>query len=98
MEKRSRRRIRDLVTHLAFQGLVANEIGCARISMMARGLNAPSKGRIQMRKTNHLHIVTSSLQRTAGPYRWVFSVISNRGTYVRYYPKSDRDCDWPGGR
>jgi len=35
MEKRSRRRIRDLVTHMAFQGLVANEIGCARISMMA---------------------------------------------------------------
>ena len=30
--------------------------------------------------------------------RWVISVISNRGTYVRYYPKSDRDCDWPGGR
>ena len=73
MEKRSRRRIRDLVTHMAFQGLVANEIGCARISMMARGLNAPSKGRIQMRKTNHLHIVTSSLQRTAGPYRCAIS-------------------------
>ena len=98
MEKRSRRRIRDLVTHLAFQGLVANEIGCARISMMARGLNAPSKGRIQMRKTNHLHIVTSSLQRTAGPYIWVISVISGARADVRYYPKSDRDCDWPGGR
>ena len=35
MEKRSRRRIRDLVTHMAFQGLVANEIGCVRTSMMA---------------------------------------------------------------
>ena len=89
MEKRSRRRIRDLVTHMAFQGLVANEIGCARISMMARGLNAPSKGRIQMRKTNHLHIVTSSLQRTAGPYKWVISVISERGTDVRFTPNSD---------
>ena len=36
MEKRSHRRIRDLDILTAFQGLVANEIGCARISMMAR--------------------------------------------------------------
>ena len=36
MEKRSHRRIRDLVALAAFQGLVANEIGCARISMMAK--------------------------------------------------------------
>src|SRR5438445_12591861 len=35
MEKRSQRRIRDLDVLTAFQGLVANEIGCARISMMA---------------------------------------------------------------
>jgi hypothetical protein len=35
MEKRSHRHIRDLVAHTAFQGLDANEIGCARISMMA---------------------------------------------------------------
>jgi hypothetical protein len=28
------------------------------------------KGRIQMRKTNHLQIVTFGLQRAAGPYRW----------------------------
>jgi len=34
-----------------------------------QGLNAPSKGRIQMSKTNHLQIVTSGLHRTAGPYR-----------------------------
>jgi len=90
MEKRSRRRIRDLVTHMAFQGLVANEIGCARISMMARGLNAPSKGRIQMRKTNHLHIVTSSLQRTAGPYIWVKSIVFDTLRHVRFTPNSDR--------
>src|ERR1700746_1505052 len=55
MEKRSRRRIRDLVTHPASQGLSENEIGCARISMMARSANAPFTGRIQKRKTNHLH-------------------------------------------
>jgi hypothetical protein len=53
----------------AFQGLSQNEIGCARISMMARSTNAPFKGRIQKRKTNHLQIITFGLQRTAGPYK-----------------------------
>jgi hypothetical protein len=71
MEKRSRRRTRDLVTQAASQGLSQNEIGCARISMMARSTNAPCKGRIQMRKTNPLHLLTFGLQRTAGPYSWV---------------------------
>src|SRR5258705_13371733 len=71
MEKRSRRRTRDLVTQAASQGLSDNEIGYARISMMARSTNAPCKGRIQMRKTNHLHLFTFGLQRTAGPYSWV---------------------------
>jgi hypothetical protein len=55
MEKRSRRRIRDLVTQAASQGLSENEIGCARISMMAKSLNALFTGRIQKRKTNPLH-------------------------------------------
>ena len=73
MEKRSRRRTRDLVTQPASQGLSENEIGCARISMMARSSTAPSKGRIQMRKTNPLHFLTFGLQRTAGPYSWVKS-------------------------
>ena len=35
MEKRSDRHIRDLVADAAFKGLNANEIGCARISVMA---------------------------------------------------------------
>ena len=69
MEKRSRRHIRDLVALTASQGLSKNEIGCARISMMARSTNAPFKGRIQKRKTNHLQIFTFGLQRTAGPYK-----------------------------
>jgi hypothetical protein len=69
MEKRSRRRIRDLVALAAFQGLSQNEIGCARISMMARSTNPPFKGRIQKRKTNRLQIIKSNLQRTAGPYK-----------------------------
>jgi hypothetical protein len=68
MEKRSRRRIRDLVALAAFQGLSENEIGCARISMMARSTIAPFKGRIQKRQTT-LHLFKSSLQRTAGPYK-----------------------------
>ena len=55
MEKRSRRRIRDLVTQSASQGLSENEIGCARISMMAKSTNALFTGRIQKRKTNTLH-------------------------------------------
>ena len=66
MEKRSRRRIRDLVALPAFQGLSQNEIGCARISMMATITKAPFKGRIQKRKTNRLQIITFGLQRTAG--------------------------------
>ena len=69
MEKRSRRRIRDLVALAAFQGLSQNEIGCARISMMARSTNPPFKGRIQKRKTNRLQIIKFGLQRTAGPYK-----------------------------
>jgi hypothetical protein len=36
--------------------------------MMARNTNVPFKGRIQKRKTNHLQIITFSLQRAAGPY------------------------------
>jgi hypothetical protein len=36
MGERSRRRVRDLVTQLAFEGLSENEIERARISMMAR--------------------------------------------------------------
>ena len=78
MEKRSRRRIRDLVAPAAFQGLSQNEIGCARISMMARSTNAPFKGRIQKRKTNHLQIITFGLQRTAGPYKGANSGLMRR--------------------
>src|ERR1700760_2216894 len=36
MGERSRRRVRDLVTQLAFEGLSENETERARISMMAR--------------------------------------------------------------
>src|SRR6476620_9427370 len=77
MEKRSHRRIRDLDVLTAFQGLVANEIGCARISMMAREQETlPAMGRIQMRETNYLQIITSGLHRTAGPYRSAWLVVA----------------------
>ena len=55
MEKRSRRRTRDLVTQPASQGLSQNEIGCVRISMMAKRMKALLTGRIQKRNTNPLH-------------------------------------------
>jgi hypothetical protein len=87
MEKRSRRRTRDLVTQAASQGLSENEIGCARISMMARSTNAPWKGRIQMRKTNPLHLFTFGLQRTAGPYRRVISAVLTVVQPLPVYPR-----------
>lgn len=69
MEKRSDRHIRDLVAHTAFKGLDANEIGCARISVMAGEQLPPSKGRIQMSRTNYLQTFKFGLHPTAGPYR-----------------------------
>src|SRR4029077_317658 len=88
MEKRSRRRIRDLVARPASQGLSENEIGCARISMMARNTNVPFKGRIQKRKTYHLQIINVRLQRAAGPYRSAITgreQMQQRGYRTRRY-------------
>jgi hypothetical protein len=45
---------------------------------MARSTNAPFKGRIQKRKTNHLQIITFGLQRTAGPYKRAISGLMRR--------------------
>ena len=95
MEKRSRRRTRDLVTQAASQGLSENEIGCARISMMARSTNAPFKGRIQMRKTNPLHLFTFGLQRTAGPYSWVNNGPDGSEPPLPVYPE---ERTWPAIR
>src|ERR1700726_945865 len=94
MEKRSRRRTRDLVALAASQGLSENEIGCARISMMARSTNAPCKGRIQKRKTT-LHLLKSGLQRTAGPYKSAklgsrrFNHVVQRGRLLRTRRETD---------
>jgi hypothetical protein len=87
MEKRSRRRIRDLVTQSASQGLSENEIGCARISMMAKSTNALLTGRIQKRKTNPLH--HSHLTCNTRPVQTVQSMSA-------LPPKADRrgyECD-----
>jgi len=80
MEKRSRRRTRDLVTQPAIQGLSENEIGCARISMMARSKTAPFKGRIQKRKTKRLH--SSHLACNTRPVHTVGSFTTERGKAV----------------
>src|SRR5262249_5447769 len=96
MEKRSRRRIRDLVAQPASLGLSENEIGCARISMVARNTNVPFKGRIQKRKTYHLQIITFRLQRAAGPYRSARSrhnerlMAARRKNPLALQPGSDR--------
>jgi hypothetical protein len=37
--------------------------------MVAGSTEAPFKGRLQKRKTNHLQIIIFGLQRTAGPYK-----------------------------
>ena len=99
MEKRSRRRTRDLVTQAASQGLSENEIGRARISMMARNTNVPFKGRIQKRKTYHLQIITFRLQRAAGPYRSCHMKaqgISSPGTHeaILMWPRNDGELRW----
>jgi hypothetical protein len=94
MEKRSRRRVLELVTRLAFQGLSENEIGRARISMMARNANVPFKGRIQKRKTYHLQIITFGLQRAAGPYSRVNRDREGRSRlmmFVRFDPESGQN-------
>jgi hypothetical protein len=66
MEKRSHRRIRDLDVLTAFQGLVANEIGCARISMMASEQETLSQwAEYRCARPIYLQIVTSGLHRTA---------------------------------
>ena len=90
MEKRSDRHIRDLVAHTAFKGLDANEIGCARISVMAGEQLPPSKGRIQISKTNYLQTFITDLQRTAGPYRCAIGRENAdvRETYLRLAEKS----------
>jgi hypothetical protein len=86
MEKRSRRRTRDLVTQAASQGLSQNEIGCARISMMARSTNAPCKGRIQMRKTNPLHLFHIRLATHGRSIHWVSRVVVTGGRQLPVFP------------
>jgi hypothetical protein len=84
MEKRSRRRTRDLVTQPASQGLSQNENGCARMSMMAKSMNAPFTGRIQKRKTNPLH--HSRLTCNTRPVHTTTSVVDLAGRFMSASP------------
>ena len=63
--------------------------------MMARSTKAPCKGRIQMRKTNPLHLFTFGLQRTAGPYKWVKPGLPPWGAARPLPPNADIG---PGGQ
>jgi len=65
MEKRSRRRIRDLVTQLASQGLSENENGRARISMMAKSNERSTHGPDTEAQDQSPSSLTSGLQHTA---------------------------------
>jgi hypothetical protein len=69
MEKRSRRRTRDLVTQPASQGLSQNEIGCARIIHDGQELNRSTHGPDTDAQDQSPPSPTSDLHRTAGPYR-----------------------------
>ena len=89
MEKRSRRRTRDLVTQPASQGLSENENGCVRISMMAKSMNALFTGRIQKRKTQSPPSLTSGLQHTAGQDRVYFPPMGHVWTAPAVQEESD---------
>ena len=100
MEKRSDRHIRDLVAHTAFKGLDANEIGCARISVMAgeppfKGPNTDEQDQL----SPDLQIRLATRCDIALPYSMTSSArASSVGGTVR--PR-DRRCtplfkpDWP---
>ena len=68
MEKRSRRRIRDLVALPAYQGLSENENGCARISILAKGANALLMAGYRSARLI-LSIAHLACNTSAGPYR-----------------------------
>ena len=69
MEKRSSRRIRTLMARSAGRGMYAYQIGCARISMMARSseLLQSEAGYISARPLI-LILTIPLLRRAAGPY------------------------------
>ena len=68
MEERSRRRVRDLVARLALEGLSENEIGRARISMMARSTTRSNRRPDTLMQDRICQIDENLLHRTAGPY------------------------------
>ena len=61
------------MTQLAFEGLSENEIGRARISVMARAI-CSTRGPDTEAQDQSPPLCRFSLQRTAGPYSWVTGV------------------------
>jgi hypothetical protein len=73
MEKWSFQRIRELMTRIALRGIAANQVGRARISMIARSMSSNTRpDTLVQDRTPSLTIFP--LQRTAGPYIWVNAV------------------------
>ena len=67
MDKWSFQHIRELMAQIALRGMDANELGCARISMMARSINSKTRPDTLVRD-HRLQSHDFPLQRTAGPY------------------------------
>jgi hypothetical protein len=93
MEKRSRRRTPDLVTQPASQGLSENEIGCARISMMARSQTLHARAGYRCARPTPSIFFTFGLQRTAGPYSWVNNGPDGPETRLLLYPDQRTSSD-----
>lgn len=60
-------RTRELMTRRALRGMAANEIGCARISMMVRSISSNTRPDTLVRD-HRLQSYDFPLQRAAGPY------------------------------
>ena len=97
MEKRCRRRTRDLVTQPASHGLSENENRCARKSIVAKSANDLLTGRIQKRKTNpsvtHIRLATHGRS-----IHWVMNVDFGQSDTRPFTPESDHTVDTERGR
>ena len=67
MDEWSFQHIRELMTQIALRGMAGNELGRARISMMARSISSNTRPDTLVRD-HRLQSHDFPLQRTAGPY------------------------------
>src|SRR5919198_844920 len=85
MEKWSSQRIRELMTHIALRGIAANEVGCARISMMVRSMSSNTRpDTLVQDRTLQLAVFSCNARRvhTLGQTR----ASDTRWRYVRFTP------------